>query len=109
MLFRSQLSPSPVAVGPLGNEVNVYKITSDVASAGATLYKDDWATANPEAILGNAVVENPFLSGNSGIWRPYKSYSYVGERANNASLDNNTTTTSNPKIFDDGLMSDVPL
>ena len=53
-------------------------------------------------------ITNPYLTGNSGIWRPYKSYTYVGSRKSNASMSENTS--ANPQLYNDGVFEDyVPM
>ncbi|PHR50046.1 MAG: hypothetical protein COA32_02620 [Fluviicola sp.] len=98
-----------------GNQVNVGSGThvvavdeiNDVLSAGASLYKDNWLTRATD-LSWNGVVENPYLSGNSGIWRPYKSYTYAGKRNTQTdyTVDN---TSSDPNLREDGLMDNVPM
>lgn len=86
--------------------VQTPKIQKNVLSATASLFKDDWGTSGPLNIAG-ASTTNPFLSGNSGIWRPYKSYTYVGDRKGSASMDDNTT--SDPDLANDGVMDNVEM
>jgi hypothetical protein len=82
-----------------------------VLSATATLFKDDWSSNmnNSDLTLTDNYKQtvdrdiNPFISGNSGIWRPFKSYTYVGARKSNASMNDNTT--SNPNLKNDGVFS----
>lgn len=106
-----------------------------VLSASATVYNDNWAsnyTFNEDPYDGNydpgtmtgdgdtqdgidynnggAInrVKNPFLNGNSGIWRIEKSYSYVGPRKINADMTSNGT--QDPKLFEDGVFTgEVPM
>ena len=121
----------------LGNVLSDHTLTSDIVtkkfpadmvlSASATIYNDNWSSSyslesNPnitgsnegsgpgEYNLGGAInrVLNPFLSGNSGIWRTEKSYSYVGPRKATADLASNTN--GNPHLFEDGVFTDeVPM
>lgn len=90
-------------------------IGNSVLSATASVFKDDWTTVGaPNTIdddpsIDGAYTENPFLSGNSGIFRPYKSYTYVGERSGSATMNDNTATGTDPKLYADGVMSDVPM
>ncbi|ASS47984.1 MAG: hypothetical protein A3D31_01165 [Candidatus Fluviicola riflensis] len=98
------------------------KIDKNVLSATASLFKDDWmdekqgtftsgydeAERPYEAFSGDDVV-NPFLTGNSGIWRPYKAYTYVGKRKSSANYDTQSTE-QNPELFNDGVFVDqVPM
>ncbi|MCH2229645.1 MAG: hypothetical protein MK105_04810 [Crocinitomicaceae bacterium] len=108
------------------------EIQGNVLSATASLFKGDWAsnqqtdpnelslgnyggqpsnTPNGDLAQGMNRVTNPFLTGNSGIWRPYKDYTYVGERRGNASLNANNGEQSNePELFKDGVFeSGVPM
>lgn len=87
-----------------------------VLSASASLFRDDWtnndlAAYNKEGNLDytNLKIDNPYLTGNSGIWRPYKSYSYVDERsAPTAYTEGNVG--SNPDLQNDGLLtSEIPM
>ncbi len=98
-----------------GNQVNVgsgtHIVTVDeidgVLSAGVSLYKDNWLTRATD-LSWRGVNENPYLSGNSGIWRPYKSYTYAGERNTQPNFTDNNTT-NDPDLQFDGLMDNVPL
>lgn len=103
----------------------VYDITTPnirretVLQASASLFKDTWSGTTDLGIvldedrfesieLQNAVIENPYLTGNAGIWRPYKSYSYVGPRKTSASLDDNIA--QDPNLRDDGVFEgEVPM
>lgn len=102
---------SPTTVdGVAGNldfvQTNV--IGNNVLSATASLFKDDWVSTGGKANLNiDGTTNNPFRSGNSGIWRPYKSYTYVGSRSGAASMDDNTTSGTNPELYNDGVMSNV--
>lgn len=85
-----------------------------VLAASASLYKDTWNGTNdlrqgPEKVfVQDPEVENPYLTGNAGIWRPYKSYSYVGSRRSTASLNNNLDI--DPDLRNDGVFEDeVPM
>lgn len=82
-------------------------IGDNVLSASASLYKDDWGTSASLDATFDGTSPNPFLTGNSGIWRPYKSYSYVGERSGAANLDANLS--GDPDLRSDGVMSNVPM
>lgn len=89
-----------------------------VLSATASLFKDDWnkninlSMSYPEGeqefvSVGASNIDNPFLTGNSGIWRPFKSYTYVGDRKSSASMTNNT---GSPALKEDGVFVDeVPM
>jgi hypothetical protein len=87
------------------SSVTTKKFGSNVLSATASLYRDNWTTgtAASEAITPG----NPYIVGNSGIWRPFKTYTYAGERSTSASFNDNTTT--DPKLYNDGVMSNVPM
>ena len=103
------------------NTVLNYKTPSNkLLSGNASLYSDDWS-ANftslnyaENSITFNSFLDgiqgvegeiNPFLSGNSGIFRPFKSYTYVGKRfagsEQDAYISNNAT--SNPKLREFGV------
>ncbi|MBI3136214.1 MAG: hypothetical protein HYZ14_16185 [Bacteroidetes bacterium] len=45
-----------------------------VLNGSAVQYKDEWENAKTDDN------NNPFRNGEAGIWRPYKSYVYVGDR-----------------------------
>ena len=95
-----------VSVDPADNLIKTPQISSNsqyggVLSAGATVLRDDWSTSIQLDLSNDLVTENPFLTGNSGIWRPFKSYSYIGARKTNASMNDNST--SNPELFNDGV------
>ncbi|MCJ8289339.1 MAG: hypothetical protein HRT58_22025 [Crocinitomicaceae bacterium] len=102
--------------GTVGNldfvQTNI--IGDNVLSATASLFKDDWTTIGGANLSVDAVngphTDNPFMSGNSGIFRPYKSYTYVGPRKGNANMHDNTDPISqNPKLYEDGIMTNVPM
>lgn len=96
--------------GTVGNieYVSTPIIAENVLSATASLFKDDWVSTGGDANLNlDGSTNNPFLSGNSGIWRPFKSYTYVGSRSGKASMDDNTTV--DPELYNDGVMSSVPM
>jgi len=84
-----------------------------VLSASASLFKDNWNNngliglrgREKEVILNSSLIDNPYLTGNSGIWRPYKSYSYVGARKSNSSILNNNVDLKNDGVF----MESVPM
>lgn len=85
-------------------------IDGDVLSATASLFKDDWVSTGGSANLNDdRSTNNPFRSGNSGIFRPYKSYTYVGPRSGAADMYDNTTSGTNPELYNDGVMSAVPM
>lgn len=104
------------------------KIDKNVLSATASLFKDDWMDekqgtfasgevpdpTNPERIIvwesfTDLNTTNPFLTGNSGIWRPYKAYTYVGKRRSAATMSAQGTE-QNPELFNDGVFVDqVPM
>lgn len=95
-------------VGPAANEQQSLQKLNNVLSATASLFKDDWGTTSSVDLNFDGITKNPFLSGNSGIWRPFKSYTYVGERKGYSSnLGNNTS--DDPKLYEDGVMDGVPM
>lgn len=105
---------TPLTVdGVVGNLdfVQTKVIGNNVLSATASLFKDDWTTIGGENTTldpsDGQYTNNPFLSGNSGIFRPYKSYTYVGERDGFTNMDNNTS--DNPELFNFGVMTNVPM
>ena len=114
-LTKGQLDPSANAyqsVGPVGEQVDVPKL-NNVLSATASLFKDDWTTEfsinydKDGNVSSTLLSPNPFISGTSGIWRPFKSYTYVGNREGSASMNNNTG--SDPQLYQDGIMNSVPM
>jgi hypothetical protein len=110
---------------------NAKSITKNVLSATASLFNDSWRDEVPgnylsadftyydsrndryvdvsaETFTGDDIV-NPYLSGNAGIWRSYKAYTYVGKRKSSALFAYNTTDVD-PKLYDDGVFEEaVPL
>lgn len=90
-----------------GVQISTPKIGNNVLSATASLYRDDWNQSIYGLTTESVTTSNPFLSGNSGIWRPYKSYTYVGERSSNQSMNNNVDADA--KLYQDGVMSNVPM
>jgi hypothetical protein len=104
--------------------VDGYQITTknldskSVLDASSSLYKDNWSNndligqgrVKQDILFGNTEIDNPYLTGNSGIWRPYKTYSYVGKRATNASLVDNQLVSENPDLRNDGMLEEpVPM
>jgi len=79
-----------------------------VLAASATMYRDDWDHSLSVNETDGQLVSNPFLSGNSGIWRPYKSYTYAGTRGKSADLAAGDVLQG-PNLRTDGLMDEVPL
>ena len=77
-----------------------------VLSATASVFRDDWSTSVQSDLNNDLVTENPFLTGNSGIWRPYKSYTYVGPRKTSANMDNNNNSSTDPNLKEDGVFQD---
>lgn len=92
-----------------GTTIVSKQILNNVLSATASLYRDDWTVSVPSANNANSLyTENPYLSGNSGIWRAYKSYTYVGDRSTTADMGDNSAA-ANPKLYNDGVMIHVPM
>ncbi len=94
-----------------GSKVYTKQIpVNTVLSATASIYTDAWSS-NFSEIKDNVDFDfrtqsidrdiNPFLSGNSGIFRPYKSYTYVGERFSTGGTSDNTL--KNPNLRVDGV------
>lgn len=101
------------------------KIKGNVLSATASLFMDTWRDevsgnyqeasfvvngrdASVETFIGDDV-QNPYVTGNAGIWRSYKSYTYVGKRKTSGLLAYNASDTD-PKLYDDGVFDEeVPL
>lgn len=107
-----ETAPLDILTNEDGSIIQTKKIKGNVLSATASLYKDDWLTADVSEKVNLAVIDNPFLTGNSGIFRPYKSYTYVGKRKqkeNTTTKFSNDNTTFNPELYNDGVMSDVPM
>ncbi len=102
-------------------------ITKNVLSATASLYMDNWMddvsgnylattfpytdrngvqqTASVETFTGDDLV-NPYITGKAGIWRTYKSYTYVGKRKSSGLLAYNATDID-PKLRYDGVFDEV--
>ncbi|MDF3026941.1 MAG: hypothetical protein K0S23_1248 [Fluviicola sp.] len=121
-----------------GTAYTAKKINANVLSATASLFMDSWRDEIPGTYqtldfpmkdrLGNTMLDergnpiimygetfigddqvNPYLTGNAGIWRSYKSYTYVGKRKSSALLSYNATDTD-PKLYDDGVFDEaVPM
>lgn len=92
---------------PLSGSIETPLIENPVVlSASASLYKDDWSASSMN-ITDPKDVFNPFINGNSGIWRPYKSYTYVGERT--GAMDIETNIGGDPELYNDGTIDDVPM
>lgn len=107
------------------------KINGNVLSATASLFMDTWrddvsGIYNPvdfsytdprfgvvnvtAEIFNGDDVQNPYVTGNAGIWRSYKSYSYVGKRKTSGLLAYSATADIDPKLYDDGVIDEaVPL
>lgn len=95
-----------------GPMIKTKKIAGNVLSATASLYKDDWLTSDIGEDVSKKVVDNPFLTGNSGIFRPYKSYTYVGPRKQKTDFtkrNTNTPTNTEAELYNDGVMENVPM
>lgn len=95
-----------------GPMIKTKKIAGNVLSATASLYKDDWLTSDIGEDVSEKVVDNPFLTGNSGIFRPYKSYTYVGPRKQKTDFtkrNTNTPTNADAELYNDGVMENVPM
>lgn len=96
-----------------GYNIKTNQINVPVLSASATLYKDDWLSVEVQDRSTDLnIIDNPFLTGNSGIYRPYKTYSYVGKRSQRKNgdikfVDENNSTV--PELFNDGVMESVPM
>ena len=82
---------------------------NNVLAANATVYRDDWDNSLNVNKLNDHIASNPFLSGNSGIWRPYKSYTYAGSRSQAGDLDGAVDNAHDPDLRNDGLMQNVPM
>ncbi len=105
LITDPQNQAADVTLNPLASIEEKVTVQSyrNVLSATASLFKDDWSTTI-NSIEGTA---NPFLSGNSGIFRPFKSYTYVGARKGYADMDANNTS-ENPRLYSDGILENVP-
>ncbi len=104
--------------GPGTNENQDLAELDNVLSATASLFKDDWGTTSSTDLSFDGITKNPFLSGNSGIWRPFKSYTYVGKRQGyhlgedgieDSGDELGSNTSDDPKLYDDGVMNGVPM
>lgn len=103
-------------------------LTKNVLSATASLFMDTWRDevpgtyqnadfnyydparndffpASAETFIGDDVA-NPYVSGNAGIWRSYKSYTYVGRRKSSAVLDY-SATGGDPRLDRDGVFDEI--
>ena len=89
--------------------VQTPKVEGDLLSATANLFKDDWTTTGSTDPSYDGTTCNPFLTGNSGIFRPYKSYTYVGPRSGYDNGGTGSNTQDDPKLYEDGVMQDVPM
>lgn len=128
----SYLEPNPA--NPGNDQPAAKMFTKNVLSATATLFMDSWRdeitgnyqtldfqlkdglgrilkdeNGNPiylsgETFTGDDQV-NPYLTGNAGIWRPYKSYTYVGKRKTSALLGY-SATDQDPKLDKDGVFEE---
>lgn len=128
----SYLEPDPDHPGHNRSAAKMF--TKNVLSATASLFMDSWRdeingsyqtltfsltnrSGTPildekgrpvylsgETFTGDDQV-NPYLTGNAGIWRSYKSYTYVGKRKTSALLDYNTLD-QDPKLYEDGVFED---
>lgn len=106
------------------------KINKNVLSATANLFMDTWQDEVPgnylsadfkfiaddgreipgsvETFTGDDVI-NPYLKGTAGIWRSYKSYTFVGKRKSSALYSYNVNDVD-PKLYDDGVFEEaVPM
>ncbi len=114
---KGKLTDIPLVNAPLtsaqdATPIETKLIATNVLSATASLFKDDWLTTDISQNTDLAVIDNPFLTGNSGIFRPYKAYTYVGERKQRADFvkrNTNIPTNTNPELFNDGVMENVPM
>ena len=61
------------------NNYRIYAINK-VINSTATVFKDEWCRSEG--------VDNPYAVGEAGIWRPYRSYVYVGDRKSGTDHDN---------------------
>ncbi|MBD3638026.1 MAG: hypothetical protein HUJ25_11795 [Crocinitomicaceae bacterium] len=71
----------------------------NVLNSMAVVFKDEWENN------GGNNNENPFATGEAGIWRPYKSYVYVGTR--NVGEDPSIIPTVKTNIRDNGKMNNA--
>ena len=70
-----------------------------VLNATAVVFKDEWHNIDETKLN-----ENPYKTGEAGIWRPYKSYVYVGDRvAGPGGADLNVPTN----ISENGIMNNT--
>lgn len=108
-------------------EIVTKKLPADtVLSASATVYREDWPLSNHiydprkedlviqqpgaghELAQGAERIVNPYITGTSGIWRPLKTYTYVGERKATGNMYDNQA--ADPNLRNDGVFSTtVPL
>ncbi len=102
------------------------KIDKNVLSATASLFMDTWQDEVPgnhqegtfvllnrdvtvETFTGDDVI-NPYVKGHAGIWRSYKSYTFVGKRKSSALFTYNGSNDVDPKLYDDGVFEEaVPI
>lgn len=128
----SYLEPNPA--NPGSDQPAAKMFTKNVLSATATLFMDSWRDeitgnyqtldfqvkdrrgeivlddrGNPVSLSGETFTGddqvNPYLTGNAGIWRSYKSYTYVGKRKTSGLLDyrDYSLTDQDPKLNEDGV------
>ena len=97
-------------------------LTKNVLSATASLFMDSWRDEVPGTLQQTTIhtdtrddyverfsgddVPNPYLTGNAGIWRSYKSYTYVGKRKSSALFDYNASDV-NPRLDNDGVFDEI--
>ncbi len=111
--------------GPaVGTDNYTSKRTTNVLSATAAMFRDDWFDDNLNLDYHEEEVEyerdgggtatetiseffgttqsNPYKKGNSGIWRPYKQYTYTGTRTTSGEMSYQNPD-EDPRLFEDGM------
>ena len=99
---RNILRANVGSVVAMANPLNglVSNSFSKVINAASQVFRDDWKTYC-ECFEGqNSLMKistNPYATGRKGIWRPYKSYTYLTNRE--LSIRNNNTNIRNDGSF----------
>ena len=102
-------------------DVNSKKIPTGVLNISAVTYRDNWESdigARGRTFAYGTVLEdmnygmmwsnlneNPYMTGEQGIWRPYQTYLYNGDRKQSK----NSLNEKEVSLSKDGIMEDVVL
>lgn len=94
-------SGSTVGLSAVAGPDVSYLTIDHVLSASANAYKDEWTVEHSDPCL--TLPENPYLSGEKGIWRPQSTYSYIADR------NLNELSNGDIDIRTSGVVDGVPL